>query len=70
MFRKTLKRIVIGLALILQNNPDFADISQILLSVIIGATVLHELIGPLTAKLAIQGSGELPETAGGKPAKK
>lgn len=55
--------IVIGLALVLQRDPAFADISNILLSVIIGATVLHELIGPLTAKLAIQKAGEihLPE---------
>jgi len=52
--------IVIGLALVLQRDPAFDEISGILLSVIIGATVLHELIGPLTAKLAIQKSGEIP----------
>jgi len=51
--------IVIGLALILKQNAAFSEISTILLSVIIGATVLHELIGPLTAKLAIQKSGEI-----------
>jgi Kef-type K+ transport system membrane component KefB len=51
--------IVIGLALILNQNPAFSDFSTILLSVIIGATVLHELVGPLTAKLAIQKSGEI-----------
>ena len=51
--------IVIGLALILKQNPAFDEISTILLSVIIGATVLHELVGPLTAKLAIQKSGEI-----------
>ncbi|MCK5247776.1 cation:proton antiporter [Candidatus Bipolaricaulota bacterium] len=50
--------IVIGLALLVQQEPALAPISHILLNVIIGATVIHELIGPLTAKLAIMKSGE------------
>ncbi|MBU1049360.1 cation:proton antiporter [Candidatus Bipolaricaulota bacterium] len=50
--------IVIGLALLLQQEPVLAPISNILLNVIIGATVIHELIGPLTAKIAIMKSGE------------
>jgi Kef-type K+ transport system membrane component KefB len=50
--------IVIGLALLAQQNAALAPISHILLNVIIGATVIHELIGPLTAKLAIMKSGE------------
>ncbi|MBU0595227.1 cation:proton antiporter [Candidatus Bipolaricaulota bacterium] len=50
--------IVIGLALILQQEASFASISHIVLNVIIGATVIHELIGPLTAKLAIMRAGE------------
>lgn len=50
--------IVIGLALLVQQEPALASISHILLNVIIGATVIHELIGPLTAKLAIMKSGE------------
>ena len=50
--------IVIGLALLAQQEPALAPISHILLNVIIGATVIHELIGPLTAKLAIMKSGE------------
>lgn len=52
--------IVIGLALVLQRDPAFSDLSSILLSVVIGATVLHELIGPLTSKLAIGRAGEIP----------
>jgi len=55
--------IVIGLALLLQRDPAFAPVSQILLNVIIGATVLHELIGPLTAKIAIVKSGEIPKAS-------
>ena len=50
--------IVIGLALLVQQEPALASISHILLNVIIGATVIHELVGPLTAKLAIMKSGE------------
>jgi Kef-type K+ transport system membrane component KefB len=50
--------IVIGLALLVQQETALASISNILLNVIIGATVIHELIGPLTAKLAIMKSGE------------
>jgi len=50
--------IVIGLALLVQQEPALASISHILLNVIIGATVIHELIGPLTAKIAIVKSGE------------
>ncbi len=51
--------IVIGLALLLQQDPAYHTISNILLSVIIGATVIHELIGPLAAKIAIVRSGEM-----------
>ncbi len=54
--------IVIGLALLAQQNAGLAPISHILLNVIIGATVIHELIGPLTAKLAITKSGETEAT--------
>ena len=53
--------IVIGLALIMRQNPAFADISNIIVSVTIGATVIHELIGPVTSKLALQKAGELPD---------
>ena len=53
--------IVIGLALIMRQNPAFADISNIIVSVTIGATVIHELIGPITSKLALQKAGELPD---------
>ena len=52
--------IVIGLALLIKQEPGLASISHILLNVIIGATVIHELIGPLTAKLAITKAGEVP----------
>jgi Kef-type K+ transport system membrane component KefB len=50
--------IVIGLALLVRQEMALAAISHVLLNVIIGATVIHELIGPLTAKLAIVKAGE------------
>ena len=50
--------IVIGLALLVQQEPALSSLSHILLNVIIGTTVIHELIGPLTAKLAIMKAGE------------
>jgi len=51
--------IVIGLALTLRDNPAFTPVSDMLMSIIIGATVIHELIGPLIARSALRRSGEL-----------
>ncbi len=51
--------IVVGLALMMRQNPAFRDISDIIINVIIGATIVHELIGPLAAKTALQKAGEL-----------
>lgn len=51
--------IIIGLALLIKDDPDFSGFSQIILSFILGAVVVHELIGPITAKLALKKSGEI-----------
>jgi Kef-type K+ transport system membrane component KefB len=59
--------IVVGLALLLRTDPAFDAVSDLLISVVLGATVLHELIGPLIAKRALQSAGEIP---GPKPATK
>ena len=53
--------IVIGLALIMRQNPAFSGISDIIVSVTIGATIIHELIGPITSKIALHNAGELPD---------
>jgi hypothetical protein len=45
----------------MKQNPALASVSDILVSVTIGATVIHELIGPLTSKLALQKAGEFPQ---------
>jgi Kef-type K+ transport system membrane component KefB len=51
--------IVVGLALLLKQNPAFSGFSSILLNVIIGATVVHELVGPVLSRWAIQAAGEI-----------
>ena len=51
--------IVIGLALLIKQNPAFASIADVVVSVVIGATLVHEFVGPLAAKLAIKKAGEL-----------
>lgn len=51
--------IVIGLALLLKNNPDFTGVADTVMSVTLGATVIHELVGPLLARRALQKAGEI-----------
>ncbi|MDY0189101.1 MAG: cation:proton antiporter [Desulfuromonas sp.] len=51
--------IVIGLALILKQQPAFASIADIVLNVIIGTTIIHEIIGPIVSKFALEKSGEI-----------
>jgi Kef-type K+ transport system membrane component KefB len=54
--------IVVGLALLIKQNQAFAGISDIIISVIIGATIIHELIGPILSKMAIKKAGEITTT--------
>jgi len=51
--------IVIGLALVIKQNPNLSMMSDIILNVVIGATIIHEIIGPLVSKFALQKAGEL-----------
>ncbi|PIQ90020.1 MAG: sodium:proton exchanger, partial [Candidatus Omnitrophica bacterium CG11_big_fil_rev_8_21_14_0_20_42_13] len=51
--------IVIGLALMMKQDHSFDAISDIIISVTIGASVIHELIGPLLAKMALEKAGEI-----------
>jgi len=50
--------IVVGLALVVRQNPIFNDFSAILLSIVLGTTFIHEIIGPITSKMAITKAGE------------
>ena len=51
--------IVVGLALLIKQNHIFDGFSDIIISVIIGATVIHEIIGPITSKIALKKAGEI-----------
>jgi len=51
--------IVIGLALLAYQNPNLKEVGPILVNVVIGATVIHELLGPISSKLALTKAGEI-----------
>jgi Kef-type K+ transport system membrane component KefB len=51
--------VAIGLALLLSHTPAFAAGSRTILNVILGTTVLYEILGPLTTRLALQRAGEM-----------
>ena len=51
--------IVVGLALMIKQNHAFDSISDTIISVVVGATVVHEILGPVLAKLALKKAGEL-----------
>jgi Kef-type K+ transport system membrane component KefB len=51
--------IVIGLALAIKQKPVFDSISEIIINVIIGATIIHEILGPIISKFALEKAGEI-----------
>jgi Kef-type K+ transport system membrane component KefB len=51
--------IVVGLALLVKQNPQFSGISILLLNIILGTTVLFEFIGPLLTEFALKKAGEM-----------
>jgi len=51
--------IVIGLALMISQDPAFGIISDTLLATVMGSTVLNEIIGPFGAKTALKKAGEI-----------
>jgi len=51
--------IVIGLALVVKGNPAFAEISDSIINIVIGATIIHELLGPVAVKIGLQKAGEI-----------
>ncbi|MFT7879705.1 MAG: cation:proton antiporter [Sulfurimonas sp.] len=53
--------VAIGLALSLQNEPDFATIAPTLLHVVIATTVIHEFLGPIVTRYVLKKSGETDE---------
>jgi len=55
--------IVVGLALTMKDHPAFGDIADLLISIIIGSTVIHEFIGPIMATIALKKAGETTASA-------
>ena len=51
--------IVVGLALLIKQNAAFDSISDIIISVIVGATIIHEIIGPVLSKIMLKKAGEI-----------
>ncbi len=51
--------IVIGLALVAAQEPAFHALAPVVLNVVLGTTIFHELLGPLASKFALQLAGEL-----------
>ena len=51
--------IVVGLALLIKQNPEFASFSNILLNIVLGTTVLFEFIGPLLTEIALKKTNEM-----------
>jgi Kef-type K+ transport system membrane component KefB len=51
--------IVVGLALIMKQNPAFNAFSDLIISVVIGSTIFHELIGPIMAKFSLKKAHEI-----------
>jgi len=45
--------------LLIKQNNAFDQIADIIISVIIGATIIHELIGPIIAKISLKKVGEI-----------
>ena len=54
--------IVIGLALLVVDDPVFHSFAEIVLNVVIGATVIHELVGPVISKQVLERAGEIPHS--------
>ncbi|MDD3088897.1 MAG: cation:proton antiporter [Candidatus Omnitrophica bacterium] len=51
--------IVIGLALLMQQNPAFKDVADLMLSVVVGSVIINELMGPIITKSCLKGAGEI-----------
>jgi len=51
--------IVLGLALMISKEPEFKGFANLLSGIIMGATILHEFIGPFIAKKVLKSVGEL-----------
>jgi Kef-type K+ transport system membrane component KefB len=51
--------IVLGLALIIGKEPEFKDFSNLLIGIIMGATIIHEFIGSLLSRFILRKANEI-----------
>ncbi len=51
--------IVLGLSLMIVNEPEFKDFSNLLAGIIMGATIIHEFVGPFISKSILKKVNEL-----------
>uniref|UniRef100_UPI00321645CC cation:proton antiporter n=1 Tax=uncultured Draconibacterium sp. TaxID=1573823 RepID=UPI00321645CC len=51
--------IVIGLALLLAKESVFKETASMIIGVVIGAALIHEIVGPVISKLALKKAGEI-----------
>ena len=50
--------VAVGLALTLANTEVFAELGKVIINIVLAATLLNELVGPITTRLAIRQAGE------------
>ncbi len=51
--------IVIGLSLLITKEKIFHDFSTLIMTLVIGTAVIHELLGPIISKLSLKKAGEI-----------
>jgi hypothetical protein len=51
--------IVIGLALLLAREDAFSDTASLIIGVVIGAALVHEIVGPVLSRWALMRAGEI-----------
>ena len=51
--------IVIGLALLLTKQPAFKDTGSMVMGVVIGAALIHEIVGPVASRFSLKKAGEI-----------
>jgi Kef-type K+ transport system membrane component KefB len=57
--------VAVGLALALRHQPGFEATAALVVNLILGTTLLYELIGPLATRFALARAGELGSKRGG-----
>ena len=54
--------VAIGMAQVVANTPEFAAQSSQIVTIVLCATLVYELVGPLITKIALVKSGEIEKT--------